>query len=239
MRHARSAIVVLALSVFLPAFADDPPDATLNPQTGQVSVVDTVIQSGVQQVRCTTKVTSSLREVDLLGHPDFNGKSPRIAASPSGDLFVTWWNEAATPQVLLSVQTYPDQTWSDPIVLSQSTESSQSPRIVHDGSKAWTAYTIDAGSGTFQVAVTGGDDPLPWPTRGIVAETTYADDIDVTLDTDAAGHLWITWIDSDTNVGWVAYDYANAVWSTPSYESYEEDSVEDARERIGETVLGN
>jgi hypothetical protein len=238
MRRARS-VAAVVLSFFLPALAADPPDTAVNPVTGKITAVDTLVQSGVEQVRCTTKISSSLREVDLLGHPDFNGHSPRITASPSGALFVTWWSDAPVPQVLLAVQTYPDMTWSDPAILSDTSEISRNPQIVHDGTRAWVAYTIDAGSGVSEIAVTAGDGGEPWPGRGIVGETTFAGGVDLSLDTDGAGHLWITWIDSETAVGWTAYDDVTATWTTPTTESYANDSVEDARARIAATVTGH
>jgi hypothetical protein len=238
--HGKEILLLASLALLLlsPAFASDPPDTTINPVTGQISAVDTVVQSGVDQVRCTTKVSSNLREVDLLGHPDFNGHSPRIAASPSGDVFVTWWNDAPTPQVLLSVQTYPDPAWFDPVVLSDTSEDSRNPQIVHDGTSPWIAYLI-LDPGITDIAVTGGANGQdPWPTRTLIGLTTYTGDLDLAISAESS-RLWVTWVDSESDVGWSQYDYVTATWSEATVESFANDDVEAARDRIRNAILGN
>lgn len=54
-----------------------------------------------------------------------------------------------------------------------------------------------------------------------------------------SGNLWVTWIDSTDDVGWVEYDRVSETWSAAAYEPYSPDTVADARGRIGVTVLSN
>ncbi|UCF67618.1 MAG: hypothetical protein JSV80_17965 [Acidobacteriota bacterium] len=48
----------------------------------------------------------------------------------------------------------------------------------------------------------------------------------------------MTRTDSATHVGWSEYDDAADSWSVPAYESYANDSIQDALARVRTTVLG-
>jgi hypothetical protein len=80
-------------------------------------------------------------------------------------------------------------------------------------------------------------DDTPEPIRSIIATTSYTGDLDIQLEGEA-GHLWVTWIDSATLVGYSEYNFESHLWSLPFRESYAGGTVAAARDRIRNRILG-
>jgi hypothetical protein len=110
--------------------------------------------------------------------------------------------------------------------------------VVHDGELAWVAYEFEDGSDTGIAVNAIIEDPDPLSPRVLVATTDFDQERDVEIHYEA-NHLWVSWIDSASEVGWSEYDYQAQDWSTTDYESYASDTVRDARDRIEDEVLGN
>jgi len=81
------------------------------------------------------------------------------------------------------------------------------------------------------------DDPDPVGTRVVVGTTDF-DDTTAPMAHAEQEHLWVTWIDGTSDVGWAEYDYASETWSLSTLESYATDAVSDARDRIRDIVVG-
>lgn len=244
MTHGSGRGVVRVLSTLilfgaLTALAADPPDSRINPQSGAIETVDTTPSGGASGVRHTTTASSGQpRLVVQLTNPTVDDNAPRIAISTAGETWVTWWRSSTPSQVFARSRSYGSGTWATERRISVASEDSRSPEIAHDGSTAWIAYEIP-GTNVTSIAVAGGtDNPDPWTARLVLATTGFSGDPDTTIDV-VSGHLWVTWVDSTTQVGWCEYDYAAQSWSAPSYVSYASDSVNDARERIRTAVLGS
>ena len=234
-----AAVVVLRCACVLLVTASDLPDSAVNPVTGYIEVSDTtwtgvdynarhVVNPGSGQPLQLTVLTTNA--ADDLG--------TKLALNASGNTWVTWWRDLSTDVVVVRKRTYSSGTWSDEGQISQSGESSRKPVIVHDGTRPWVAFEVTASGGRNIAVVMGSDSPIPWPTRDIVGYTTYSQDLDLTLSS-VSGNLWVTWIDSSSQVGWTEYNAGNDTWSSPGYESYASDSVAAARGRIRTTVIGN
>jgi hypothetical protein len=127
--------------------------------------------------------------------------------------------------------------WAPERLVSDPSQSSKKPHIVHDGATAWVAYEHVSGSGTGIAVgkVIDGPDPILPVT---IATTSFAGAAEVRVHT-ASGRVWVTWVDSGTEVGWSAYDAEGSTWSAPETESYAQDSVSAARGRIESHVLSN
>jgi hypothetical protein len=239
-RHIGRAGVVLALvSLFVIivgiAFASDPPDSKVNPQSGFIETVDSVQVGSSWEIRHTLTPPQGPQLVTLLSSSTLEDRDPRLAVSPAGDVWVTWWRDAAADQVLVRKRSVATGTWTTEWTVSDSSEASRRPQIAHHASQAWVAFVVPCG-GSAAIAVTGGDGPDPWPSRTIVGTTTYAGDLDPTISAESS-HLWITWVDSGSTVAWTQYDDATEAWSTVQSESYASDSVPAARERIRTEVF--
>ena len=234
-------VLVSIFSILLPglALAPELPDSELNAISGFIEITDTaldgpdydvwhMINPGEGEGLVVTQLTTNA--IDDL--------APRIAISPNGDTWVTWWRDSATRQVLIRKRTYSSGSWSGETLVSEASETSRHPEVVHDGTKPWVAYEFAQAEGTSIAVRRVIDDPDPFPTRTVLATTTYNGDLDVLIHTEP-NNLWITWVDDTTFVGWCEYNYATGTWSAPSYESYTSDSISAARERISTTVLGN
>lgn len=232
---ARILVLILGLTI---AFGSTPPDSKTNPQSGAIETVDVHLSGGVQKIRHTIiPGGGQARTVTQLTDPQSDDDGARLTISSGGDSFVVWYRAGAVKKVLLRKRSYSTGNWCSETLLSAVDESSSLPAITHDGTKAWVAYEFATANGT-SIAVTGADGCDPWPSRTALATTSFTGEKDITIDS-VSGNLWVTWVDSSTNVGWVEYNYSTSTWSTPSYESYSSDSIAAARQRIRTTVLGN
>lgn len=213
--------------------ASDPPDMEYNPVTGYVEAVEVGGESGyhVQHVvdegqggNGTSKTVSASM-----------AKNPRIAIRSTGESWVVWWQDGPTDEVLFSVRSLPD-SWSPEIRVSNVGEDSQHPEIVHSGSSTWIAYQIPA-AGNTSIAVSWIiDGPEPFPTRTLLHTTSYGGNVDVVAHSESE-EVWITWVESATEVGWSKYDHETDTWSGAEYESYAGTNVKAAREAIQAIVL--
>jgi hypothetical protein len=219
--------------------ASDLPDSAVNPVTGYIEVSDAAWTGSDYNARHVVNPGSGQPlQVTVLTTNAADDLGTKLAINASGNTWVTWWRDLATDVVVVRKKTYSNGTWSDEGQISQSDESSRKPVIVHDGTRPWVAFEVTATGGRNIAVVMGSDSPTPWPTRDIVGSTTYSQDLDLTLSSES-GKLWITWIDSSSNVAWVQFDYTNQTWSSAATESYTSDSVIAARGRIRTTVLGS
>lgn len=237
-RRRRVVASLLCLLGGLLSFAADPPDAALNPRSGLIETVDSTFVNGALHIRHTTALRQDRAKVALLTNASTDDTDPRIAVAGTGDTYVTWCRTLDPPEIVVLRRTYSTQTWSTEQVVSSPGEASRHPQIVHDGTQAWIAYEFDDAAGTSVAVAGGGDSPGPWPGRTLVATTVFTGDRDLTISVES-GRLWVTWVDSNSNVGWVQYDYATRTWSTSSFESYADDSVSGARGRIRTRILGS
>jgi len=219
------------------AGASDPPDSAVNPQSGFVETVDATWNQTDYDVRHVVD-SGPPAKVTLLASGSEDDRGPRIALAPNGDTFVVWWRDRVVDGILVMRRDHATDTWGTERLASDGDEDSRHPEIVHDGQTAWAAWEIDSGGGT-DVAVSAlPTEPSPFPGRTVLASTSYGGDVDVLIEADG-GSLWVTWVDSGTQVGWSAYDAATGTWTTADYESYAEDDVPSARARIRSAVSGN
>jgi hypothetical protein len=232
---ATSALAICAVTAPL---ASDPPDSQVNPQSGSIETVDSYWTGSHYRVRHVINPgDGQLIQVSYLTTGSIDDNAPRVAISAAGDTWAVWWRDDATDEVLIRKRTYSSGTWGAERLVSNSSENSQSPQILHDGTKPWVAYHATVQGGTKIAVAAGTDSPDPWDPLGL-RTTTYAGDVDVLIHFESS-HLWVTWVDSASNVGWCEYDYATSAWSSPSNESYASDNVTAARGRIRAGVLGN
>ena len=236
----RIGVVALLLSILcLVVVAADPPDSEVNPVSGYIESVYSAWENTDFNISHVTDPGDEqpIEVVIVSGHPS-DDLGARIEISSAGDTWVVWWRDAATDQVLIRKRTYSDDSWSSERLVSDSGESSRNPEIVHDGSDAWVAYEFDDAGGTSVAANVINDEPDPIPDHTVVGTTSYSGDVDVLIQAES-GNIWVSWVDSTSDVGWSEYDYSTASWGAPQYESYANDDVEAARARIRTTVLGN
>ncbi len=218
--------------------ASDPPDSEVNPQSGHIETVDSFWSGSDWNIRHTIALGQGQSSVVThLTSDDLDDLAPRLAIGPAGDAWVVWWRDVSPSQVLVRKRTYATGAWDPERLVSGGGEAASSPAIVHDGTVPWVVYPSRAGGGTGIIVKSILDGPGPIETAAPVATTGYGGDVEVEIHFESA-HLWVTWVDNGTSVGWCQYDYATGTWGLPSYESYAPDDVPAARGRIRVTVLG-
>lgn len=232
-----AALLVSTMSAVL---ASDPPDSRVNPATGAIETTDStwsgsdfnvrhVVNAGGGQNLIVTVLTTD-------AHDDLG---PRLAIdSRTGDSWVAWWRDTDTDHVLVRKRLQVSASWTSERLMSVATTGGRHPSIAFDGSKAWLAYESDASGGAHEIVVgVIEDDPAPFG-RVVLATTSYSGSPDALVLAET-GHLWVSWIDAGSQVGWSRYDAAAATWGAPAFEPYGSDSVAAARSRIRATVLAN
>lgn len=214
----------------------DPPDAELNNATGLIETVDAAWSGTNFNVRFTeVTVDGVLTSSFYLTSNAAHDVDPRIACATSGELAVVWWRDLATDAVIYRKRSSPSGVWSMERSLGSSTESSSHPRVIYAGNKAWVAYQIQkSGSRTVGAQVIEDDSE---PTRSIIASTSYAGDLDIQISYES-GHLWITWIDGPSRVGYSEHNSTTLLWGAAAVESFAPDSIAAARARIRSRILG-
>ena len=227
------AVVIIAAAVIV--WAVELPDSELNPATGNIETVDAPAEEGnlVRHVVDPGKGASH-SATTISTHA---ANAPRIAIKTAGDTWVVWWRDTPVDRVYLTIHDLQEGTWSPEKVFSEPTEESRYPEIVHDASAAWIVYQVDTGSGSEIAGLSIIDDPDPWSTRTIIASSAATGDLDVRIHTED-GHVWTTWVDSTSDVGWSEYDAVTDSWDLPQYKSYSSSDVDTARDSIHDTVLG-
>ncbi len=237
MRHARGAAAGAAISLILVsslAFGSDPPDSAVNPRSGYIETVDSFLSAGQYDVRHTITWGSG-QVTQSFGSEAADDVGPRLVIGPEGDTWVVWWRDGVPRQVFVQKRTYSTGTWGPERQVGDPSESCSHPSIVLDGAQPWVAHEATDTSGRYIAVGAIQDDPVPMPGLRI-ATISYSGETDVKIDSES-GHLWVTWIDSATDVGWCEYDHVTGIWSAPGYESYADDSVSAARIRIRSSVV--
>ena len=228
--------LVVVLAMTCSAGASDPPDSAINPSTGNIEIADPVWAGTNQNIDFVVQISGQKPQVHTVTDNSLDDLRPRIAHASNGDAWVTWWRDDATDAVLIRKRHLSDGSWDAERLLSDPGESSRNPSIVHDGTNAWVAFEFDDQADTGIAVEMILDDPDPVGIRVMVGTTDFGDTT-APMARAAQGHLWVTWIDSASDVGWAEYDYASETWSLSLTESYALDSVEDARGRIRDTVV--
>jgi hypothetical protein len=238
MRKAirRSSVVAGVVLASAAGFSADPPDLKINPTSGLIEVVDAAWSGSNYNVRFSQTTT----EGDLVGSTLLTSNSapdvdPRIASASGGETVVVWWRDVKVDLVIYRLRSAATGAFGPERTVGRTTESSSRPRIVYSGGSPWVAYQIQNANKSRSVGAQIIDDD-PEPFRSIIATTTYTGDLDVQIDSEM-NHLWVTWIDNATHVGYSEYDAAHGLWGVPRFEAFSTDTVAAARSRIRVVVL--
>jgi hypothetical protein len=224
----------IAMAVTL---ASDPPETKVNPVSQSMELASAAGNPNNLDIRHVIIAGTGPTEVFPVSTHPYHDRDPHLAIGPAGDTWVVWWRDGPTDRVIARKRTLANRTWSGERLLDLESDDARSPAIVHDGHDAVVVFEIRSGPGTSIAVNTIDDEPDPIPTRSIVAVTSHEGDCDTTISSEG-GHLWVTWIDSASTVGWSQHNYASGTWSAPAYEP-SADGVEAARERIRHRVLGS
>ncbi len=217
------------------AFCVDAPDLRINAVSGLVEVVDATWSGSNYNVRYTQVTTDGgSKGSTLLSSNAANDLDPRIGSAPSGDALVVWWRDLKADMVIYRKRTLATGAWGLERTVGRTTESGNHPRVAYLRDDPCVAYQIQKSKSRSVAAQIIDDDPDP--IRSIIATTSYSGDLDIQLDAEM-NHLWVTWIDSASSVGYSEYDSEAKLWALPKFEPLATDSVTAARSRIRERVL--
>lgn len=236
-----TAVLGIVGTAWAVAIVDDAPDSQDNPVSGVIETADTPWSGTNYDIRHVSAAGGGHPQViTTLTTDSHNDFGARLAiSSVNGDSWVAWWRDLTVDQVLVRRRIYATGAWSAERVQSVSGESSRHPSVAFDGSHAWIGYeATGTGGATILKAKAIDDDPAPFLTATVVATTSYTGATQSHIQSES-GHLWLSWVDSETEVGWCRYDAGTATWSAPAFESYADDTVEDARARIRSSILAN
>lgn len=214
--------------------ATDPPSASLNPITGGIEIADSSQSGGHYRVRYAVEPSGggTIGPVSLTD-PTSDDLGPRIQVDADGNTWVVWWRDAATPEVRFLTRDRVTGSWSSEQRISDTGEHARHPEIALDGSTIWVAYEVQSGA-TFTIKVSATDDGAePFPTATVLATTSLADPHPLVQT--LYGHLWVSWVDSSTQLAWSEYDHDAKAWGEQQSVSYSGSSVELARKTLSES----
>jgi hypothetical protein len=217
--------------------AGDAPDSEVNNVTGQIESVDAELSGQDYNLRHTVDPGQGAPGATaLLTTSPANDRRPRMAITPDGAAWVVWWREASVDAVLARGRDVAG-AWEAERLVSAPGESSRNPEIVLFGGETWVAYEFTTTGGTGIGAVAIDDSPDPFG-RTVLATSEFSGAVDVQIFS-ASGHLWVSWVQDATSVGWSTFDPLSRTWTLAQYESYgAPDGVPGARNRIRAEVLG-
>lgn len=237
MRRAicRYAVIAAIALASVGAFGVDPPDARVNPVTETIETVDATWSGSNYNVRYTEQ-TSGGEQLSslLLTTAAANDLDPRIASALNGDAAVVWWRDLTTDAVVYRKHYYATGTWSPERIAGGITKSNSHPRVVYASDNPWVAYQVQ-NSKNRSVGCQIIDDTAE-PIPSIVATTAYNGDLDIRLHAES-GHLWVTWIDASSQVGYSEYLYGSQYWALPAREPFSAGGVLAALSRIRSRIL--
>ena len=232
-RCAAIAAIVLASAT---AFGVDPPDARINPVSSLIETVDTTWSVNNYNVRYTSVTAEGQQTTSyLLTTNAANDLDPRIAIAPNGETAVVWWRDLGVDAVLYRKHSLTTGLWATERLAGTTAKSNSHPRVTWANDKFWAAYQVQNPKSRSVAAQIIDDTPEPIP--AIVATTVYAGDLDIRLHVES-GHLWLTWIDSNSFVGYSEYIYSSQYWALPSREPFSAGGVLAALSRVRSRILG-
>lgn len=219
----------------------EPPDSLGNAVSGAIETADTPWSGTSYDVRHVINPGGGRpRIIKILTADSRDDLGPRLAVNPvSGDSWVAWWRHGSIDQVIVRRRINATGAWTAERVQSVSNESSRHPSIALEGSHGWIAFEVGASVAETRLeAKVIEDEPAPFLAATVVATTSYAGTIDARIHAEY-GRVWMSWVDSATEIGWCRYDPSRSTWGVPQFEPYDIDSVAEARGRIQSNVLSN
>ncbi len=219
----------------------EPPDSLGNPVSGAIETADTPWSGTSYEVRHVINPGGGRPQIiKTLTTDSRDDLGPRLAVNPvNGDSWVAWWRDGAIDQVIVRRRVNATGAWSPEVVHSAASVSSRHPSIAFDGGRGWIAFESGAPSEDTRLEVSViEDEPAPFGTGVVVATTSFTGTVDARVHAEY-GRVWLSWVNSDTEIGWCWYDATRSTWSVPRFEPYDIDSVTEARGRVRSLVLSN
>ena len=167
---------------------------------------------------------------------------PHLSFFPDGSTAVVWREDGAQGQIKYRARNLGNgaPAWqAAAISVSGGVSNASVPwAVVHDGTP-WVAWHEATASG-IQLMGGGGDYPTPWPTRFIsdlIAIPNSTVTLALTIESES-GHLWVTWIDSASAIGYSEWSSETEAWEPAGSEPYANPAdIPAARQRVRDAIL--
>ena len=236
---ALTASLTIVLAGLLPTTsAAELPDSELNHVSGNIELVESILNGGQHDIRHVVDRGQGVPSLQTLLSVDAaDDSSPRIAINDTGAPGVVWHRTGEVTEVSFRARPELNGEWGGEKPVGEQGTDSLRPAIVADSGGFWIGFESLELPGKTDVVVRGiTDDFEPFPTLNIIDTTDYLGDHAIVMHKEQDS-LWMTWIQSPTEVGWAVYDYETESWGLAQYEPNPDDDVPAARARIRETVL--
>lgn len=233
MKLARWSILIIVLSTlgWGAAFADDAPDLEVNPSTGLIESVSVSSAVGRRVLHVEDSGQGTPLQATVVSAEP--ASESRIAIKSNGESWAVWQTDSG--EVRCAYRDPATRAWTAEKTVSVLGERSSHPSIAHLDTATWVAFEVNQGATTGLCASMSTDSPEPFSVRTLVAATTNPG-ADLVIRAEA-GHVWLTWVDSASALGWSVYDAASDTWSGAMFESYTGSSADQAREAVRTRIL--
>ncbi len=209
-----------------------------NPVSGYLERVWEVHDGHDYEIHWAKKVGTVWTSERSLTDNTADDTNPRLAFFADGSTAVAWKRAGSSGgRIYYLGHDYTDGWQSSAVAVSDGTRDASMPAALVFGSNAWIAWQEQA-TGGMRVMAGGSDGGDAWPLGFTVSHIgTSSLNAPYAEISKSGTHLWVSWIDSSTQLGWSEYDSTNDTWSTEQHESYSGPAdIPAARARIETTV---
>lgn len=192
-----------------------------NPQTGHAERATAVSDGHDLEIEWSEQIGSNWSQPTLLSQNLVDDSCPQLAFSAAGATGSTWREAGATGRVVYAarIQSGGAWVWQLPaIYISDGANDASGPSLAFVGNQPWLAWHEIGSSGSTKIMVAGGEGLEPWPTafnRFELGSTNFTGPVAVGVQRES-GHLWVTWVQSATELRYRERDLSNGVWLAAS-----------------------
>ncbi len=203
----------------------------VNPNTGLTERVWQAHDGADYEVYWNVRTNGQWGTPVRLSDNTIDDTCPRLAFDSEGTR-VVWKAGESTPTVVHRGRDYTHGWQSSSTTVSSGTRSATVPWVSVHGGETWVAWLEVDSSGTYIMAG-GSNGPEPWPfgfSVYSIGTTSFSGAVSVELHSDA-GHMWVVWIDSTTQLGYSEFNGTS--WGGVQFETYAgATDLPAARERV-------
>ncbi|MGI0150214.1 MAG: hypothetical protein ACREDF_11880, partial [Thermoplasmata archaeon] len=216
------------------------PDFNVNMATSHGEVTWASNEEGDTEIAyAETTEIGTWTQIFILTSNNFNDLDPKLTFSPAtGGTKIVYWRDDASPQVYIIERLSATAGWSSPKRVSGGNEAARYPSSIVAFGKVHVGYELTQAQGKDIIIAGRDDNPMSDSSQFIpevITHCNYTGKADVRLD-GQGGRYWVTWIHSDTQVGFSRFN--GTIWEPPQFKTYSAgDDTEAIRFQIRREIL--
>lgn len=213
-------VMVICLLALSSVFADCIVTTSQNPVTGHEERVTAESDGHDLEIRWSERIGGSWVNELVLSDNTVDDSCPQLAFDATGATAVVWREAGSKGRVIYRARKSVAGVWSwqsPPVLVSDGVNDASRPSVAFVEGQPWVAWHELTSAGLAKIVVANGADGLePWPSvfaQFELGTTAFAGPHSVQVFREA-GHLWITWVQSATELRFRERDPASGTWAS-------------------------